>query len=57
VRLVVAVAGGWLVLRATGSLQGLFIASAAAMLLYGVITLTAVTRGAWSALDRGLDPR
>jgi Na+-driven multidrug efflux pump len=55
VRLVVAVAGGWLVLLATGSLHGLFAASAAAMLIYGVITLTAVARGAWSAPHRSRD--
>ncbi|HYI04916.1 MAG TPA: MATE family efflux transporter [Reyranella sp.] len=47
VRLAVAVGAGWLVLHLTGSLQGLFFASATGMFLYGVITLTAIVRGAW----------
>jgi putative MATE family efflux protein len=46
-RLSVAVGAGWLVLHFSGSLQGLFLASAAAMFLYGAITLWAVTSGAW----------
>lgn len=47
VRLAVAVGAGWLVLHFTGSLEGLFMASAAAMLLYGTITLVAVASGTW----------
>jgi putative MATE family efflux protein len=47
VRLVVAVGAGWVVLNLTGSLHGLFLASAAGMLLYGAITLGAIASGTW----------
>ncbi|MDB5998445.1 MAG: mepA [Rhizobacter sp.] len=47
VRVLVAVGGGWLVLKFTGSLHGLFAVAAVAMFLYGAITVTAVASGAW----------
>lgn len=47
VRLAVAIGGGWLALHWTGSIIGLFRASAVAMLLYGAITLSAVASGGW----------
>ena len=46
-RLLIAVGGGWLVLRATGSLGWLFAALSAALLVYGGTMLTAVASGAW----------
>ena len=47
IRMVVAVGGGWLVLRATGSLAALFASLAVAMVIYGVVTVTAIASGAW----------
>jgi putative MATE family efflux protein len=47
VRLLLAVGAGWVVLHFSGSVQGLFLASAAAMFVYGAITLTAIASGAW----------
>jgi putative MATE family efflux protein len=46
-RLLIAVGGGWLVLRATGSLGWLFAALSAALLIYGGTMLAAVASGAW----------
>ncbi len=46
-RLLIAVGGGWLVLRATGSLGWLFAALSAALLIYGCTMLAAVASGAW----------
>jgi putative MATE family efflux protein len=46
-RLLIAVGGGWLVLRATGSLGWLFAALSAALLIYGSIMCAAVASGAW----------
>ena len=46
-RLLIAVGGGWLVLRATGSLGWLFAALSAALLVYGGTMLAAVASGAW----------
>ncbi len=48
-RLLVSAGGGWLVLRWTGSLNGLFAAAAVGMFLYGAITLAAVASGGWFA--------
>ncbi len=47
VRVLVAMGGGWLVLRLTGSLDGLFAALGAGLLAYGVLLAAAVMRGAW----------
>jgi len=46
-RMVIAVGGGWLVLRATGSPDGLFLALSAALVVYGGTLSTAVVSGAW----------
>ena len=46
-RLLIAVGGGWLVLRATGSLGWLFAALSTALLIYGGTMLAAVASGAW----------
>ncbi|HEY0395180.1 MAG TPA: MATE family efflux transporter [Candidatus Elarobacter sp.] len=47
VRMGVALVGGWLAVRLTGSAGGLFVALAAGMLLYGVLVLAAVVSGSW----------
>ncbi len=47
VRLLVATIGGWLLLRATGSMSWLFVALAAGLVLNGVINAIAIQRGAW----------
>ncbi len=44
-RMLVALGGGWLALRATGSLQWLFVALGFGMLLYGVLVTVSVTSG------------
>ena len=46
-RMVVALIGGWLVLRWTGSLPYMFAALAAGLVLYGLIVLIAVLSGGW----------
>jgi hypothetical protein len=46
-RLLIAVGGGWLALRATGSLGWLFAALSVALLVYGGTMVTAVASGAW----------
>ena len=49
-RLVVAAIGGWLATRwLGGGLSGIFAAMAAALVVFGVINITAVRRGAWRA--------
>jgi putative MATE family efflux protein len=52
VRMVVAVGGGWLALRLTGSLGWLFAALALGLFLHGAIVLVAIGSGAWF-LDGG----
>lgn len=46
-RLAVALGGGWLVLRATGSLPAFFAALAAGILVYGLVVAGSIWRGAW----------
>jgi putative MATE family efflux protein len=46
-RLIVAIGGGWLALRATGSLGWLFVALSAALVTYGVTLSAAVASGVW----------
>lgn len=46
-RLVIAIGGGWLVLRFTGSLNALFAALALALVVYGVSLTTAIRSGVW----------
>ena len=47
VRLAVAGLGGWLALRWSGSLAGVFITQAVALLLYGLTNASAIAAGAW----------
>lgn len=47
VRLCVAGLGGWLALRASDSLAGVFVAQAVALLLYGLTNAAAIAGGAW----------
>jgi Na+-driven multidrug efflux pump len=46
-RLVIAAGGGWLALRWTGSLTGVFIALAFALAAFGLINTVAVASGVW----------
>lgn len=46
-RMGIAVGGGWIVLRATGSLVLLFVALGLGMVVYGVVVASAVTSGSW----------
>ena len=46
-RLVIAVAGGWAVYAATGSLLLVFAALAVALVVYGVTLVTAIAAGVW----------
>lgn len=46
-RLIVALIGGWLALRFTGSLSAFFAALALALLVYGLVMFAAVRGGAW----------
>ncbi len=55
-RLLIAVGGGWAVLRATGSLDWLFAALGAALVVYGVTLAAAVGSGAWFGRDPGTRP-
>jgi len=47
VRLAIAVGGGWLMLRWTGELSGVFLALGAGLAAYGVIIAAAVKAGVW----------
>ena len=42
-----SVAGGWLVLRLTGSLTWLFVCLTLALVIYGTIIAAAVASGTW----------
>lgn len=46
-RLMIAALGGWLALRWSGNLTHVFLAQSAALAAFGLITATAVARGAW----------
>jgi Na+-driven multidrug efflux pump len=46
-RMLVAVGGGWLALRMTGSLTWLFAALALGLVIYGLTVLAAVVSGTW----------
>jgi Na+-driven multidrug efflux pump len=47
VRMLIAVGGGWLALRATGSLGWMFAALSLALVVYGTTLAAAVASGAW----------
>jgi Na+-driven multidrug efflux pump len=51
-RLIIAIGGGWIALRATGSLEWMFVALGAALVAYGVVMSAAVASGAWFRLGR-----
>ncbi len=51
-RLVIAVAGGWLALAATGSLTMVFVMLALGLAAYGAIVAIAVKSGVWFRKDR-----
>jgi hypothetical protein len=47
IRVIVAIGGGWLALRLTGSLNWLFAALAFGLIVYGVSLTAAIISGAW----------
>ena len=47
-RLIIAAGGGWLALRWTGNLTGVFIALSVALATFGLINAAAVASGVWS---------
>lgn len=47
IRFAIAIGGGWVLLRLTGSLQTLFAALGLALVIYGLVLLAAVRSGAW----------
>lgn len=49
-RIAIALGGGWLALKLTGSLNGLFASIALALVVYGLTILSAVRAGAWFRL-------
>ena len=46
-RMLIAIGGGWLALRLTGSLAWLFAALALGLLLHGLTLCAAIASGAW----------
>jgi hypothetical protein len=56
-RVIVAIGGGWLALRLTGSLNWLFAALAFGMIVYGVALTAAITSGAWFGRERTINAR
>ncbi|MEP9355050.1 MATE family efflux transporter [Xanthobacter sp. KR7-65] len=46
-RVVVGLGGGWLALRLTGSMEALFAALSAGLIVYASVVMTAVRTGAW----------
>jgi putative MATE family efflux protein len=55
-RMLVAIVGGWLALRLTGSLSWLFAALALGLFLHGAVLLAAIAAGAWFRPGAGLKP-
>ncbi|MDH2384967.1 hypothetical protein [Bradyrhizobium sp. CER78] len=53
VRMIVAVGGGWIVLRVTGSTSLLLVGYAGGMLLYSAIIASSVAAGTWFRSDDG----
>jgi hypothetical protein len=54
-RVIVAIGGGWIALRLTGSLNWLFAALAFDLIVYGVALTAAITSGAWFGRDRTIN--
>ena len=48
VRLLIALAGGWLAIHYWNSLAGVFVAQAVALVVYGCLNAWAIWRGAWT---------
>ena len=46
-RMAIAMGGGWLAFRMTGSLQATFFALALALVVYGGMLATAIRAGVW----------
>lgn len=57
IRLVIAVGGGWAVLRATGSLTWAFATLGLALVVYGATLVTAVASGVWFSRGTAGDAR
>jgi putative MATE family efflux protein len=55
-RVIIAAGGGWLAVRTFGGSQGLFIALAAALLVYGFANVAAVAGGAWFTTPKAKEP-
>jgi putative MATE family efflux protein len=55
-RLVIAIGGGWIALRLTGSLTWLFAALTTALVIYGVMLASAVASGVWFRPHRSSRP-
>ncbi len=47
IRMLIAIGGGWLAYRLTGTLTAVFAVLAAALVIYGLTVATAIGRGAW----------
>jgi putative MATE family efflux protein len=57
-RIIVAIGGGWIALRMTGSLGWLFAALALGLMLHGLIVLAAIMSGTWfSDSGAGMDAK
>src|SRR5205807_1916130 len=56
-RVIVAIGGGWLALRLTGSLNWLFAALAFGLIVYGVALTAAIISGAWFGRERSINAR
>ena len=56
-RIIVAIGGGWLALRLTGSLDWLFAALALGLIVYGVTLTAAILSGAWFGRERTINAR
>jgi MATE family, multidrug efflux pump len=55
-RILIAIGGGWLALRTTGSLNWLFAALALGLFLYGVSLIAAIGSGVWFGRDHRVSP-
>ncbi len=51
-RLLIAIGGGWIALRTTGSLRWVFAALSAALVIYGLMLSAAIASGAWFRFTR-----
>jgi Na+-driven multidrug efflux pump len=56
-RMAVAILGGWVTLRLTGSLTGLFACIGLGLMLHGTVLLIAIRAGAWDRGGKDFAPR